>query len=414
MTRKGLLFLSPIMPDEQGNGLAMRAGVLLRALSRRFDVHLGLVPVAGGPETPSPLVRRCAATVRSLPLAEHLDPHFGLIERVVDPEARRRARLAYPKPYLSRFCTGRSAATVAQWRDAQDIAAIHVMRLYLAPLAGAPAGGFRVLDLDEDEVTTHRRIADLHRRAGAAALAERDEAEAAKYEALMAQRLARFDRVLVSSPVEAERLRQRAPDATIKIVPNAAPAAEPLARVDAGPDRPLRLLFVGNLGYAPNEDAVNSLCHDILPRLRAALTRPVVATVAGAGASASLAATATAAQIELLGPVGDLRPLYAEADMAVVPIRAGGGTRIKILEAFAYATPVVATPMGIEGIAARDGEHALIADGPDAFAGACLTLATEPARAREMAARALRLVDESYRALIIEGTLLALYDEAAR
>src|SRR5690349_19500007 len=103
------------MPDEQGNGLAMRAGLGLRALSRRFDVHLGLVPVAGGPQTPSPLVRRCAATMRSLPLAEHLDPYYRLIERTLDQETRRRARITYPKPYLSRFCTGQSASIVADW-----------------------------------------------------------------------------------------------------------------------------------------------------------------------------------------------------------------------------------------------------------------------------------------------------------
>src|SRR5205085_25978 len=114
---------------------AMRAGLALRALSRRFDVHLGLVPVAGDPLMPSPLARRCAATIRSLPLAEHLDPYYRLVERILDPEERRRALIAYPKPYLSRFCTGQSASIVAEWRKAQEISAVHVVRLYLAPLA---------------------------------------------------------------------------------------------------------------------------------------------------------------------------------------------------------------------------------------------------------------------------------------
>jgi glycosyltransferase involved in cell wall biosynthesis len=410
VTRKGLLLLSPIMPDEQGNGLAMRAGLALRALSRRFDVHLGLVPVAGGPQTPSPLVRRAAATIRSLPLAEHLDPYYRLIERILDQEARRRARIAYPKPYLSRFCTSQSASIVAEWRRAQEIAAVHVVRLYLAPLAGSPDGGFRVLDLDEDDATTHRRIADLRRAAGSTGLAETEDAEAAKYATLLAQSLGRFHRVLVSSPVEVERVRRRVPEAAITIVPNAAPPAGASAGADGRPDRPLRLVFVGNLGYAPNEDAVLYLCREILPRLRAASGRPVAASVAGAGASAALVAAAAAADVHLLGPVGDLGPLYAEADMAVVPLRAGGGTRIKILEAFASQTPVVATPLAIEGIAAEGGDHALIADGPDAFARACLALAEDPQRARDVAARALRLVDEVYRADRVEAALLALYD----
>jgi glycosyltransferase involved in cell wall biosynthesis len=96
--------------------------------------------------------------------------------------------------------------------------------------------------------------------------------------------------------------------------------------------------------------------------------------------------------------------------MAVVPLRAGGGTRIKILEAFASQTPVVATPLAIEGIAAEGCDHALIADGPDAFARACLALAEHPERARDMAARALRLVDDVYRADRVEAALLAVYD----
>jgi glycosyltransferase involved in cell wall biosynthesis len=410
VTRKGVLFLSPIMPDEQGNGLAMRAGLGLRALSRRFDVHLGLVPVAGGPQTPSPVARRCAATMRSLPLAEHLDPYYRLIERTLDQDTRRRARITYPKPYLSRFCSGQSASIVADWRKAQEISAVHVMRLYLAPLAALLNRDIRVLDLDEDDATTHRRIADLHRDAGSTGLAETEDAEAAKYATLLAQSLGRFHRVLVSSPVEAERVQRRVPEAAITIVPNAAPRASAPVRVDRRPDRPLRLVFVGNLGYAPNEDAVLYLCQEILPRLRAAWGRPVAASIAGAGASTALVVAAAAADVHLLGPVDDLGPLYAEADMAVVPLRAGGGTRIKILEAFASQTPVVATPLAIEGIAAEADEHALIADGADAFARACVVLAEHPERARDMAARALRLVDDVYRADRVEATLLTVYD----
>ncbi len=407
MARKGLFFLSPIMPDERGNGLAMRAGVALHALSRWFDVHLGVVPVAGGADTPSPLARRCAVSVRSLPLAGNLDPHFGLIERIVDPEARRRARISYPKPFLSRFCTGQSASVIAGWCRDSDMSLIYVMRLYLAPLARNLAAEFRVLDLDEDDVTTHRGIADLHRRAGNGAGAECNDAEAAKYETFLMQSLTGFHRVLVSSGAEADRIRRRAPEAAISVVPNAAPVTAQFARREVRPDRVLRLIFVGNLGYAPNEDAASFLCREILPRLRAKSSRPVRALIAGAGTSASLASIAAAADVELTGAVRDLGPLYAGSDIAVAPIRGGGGTRIKILEAFASGVPVVATPAGIEGIAARDGEHVLIADDAGAFAHACLSLANDPARAQDIAARARQLVDTFYRADVVEAVLLA-------
>jgi len=410
MTRKGLLFVSPIMPNDHGNGLAMRAGVAMRALSRRFNVHLAVVPVAGGPDAPTPLAQQCAVTIRWLPLADHLDPYFGLIQSIIDPKARQRAALVYPKPYLSRFCTGESASVVDGWRKALDIAALYVMRLYLAPLVGTLDTSFRVLDLDEDDVTTFHRIAHIHRRSGASALAEWETAEAAKYATLMSGCLKRFHRVLVSSAVDADRVQDRVCEAVISVVSNAAPCASGEMRVGGGPNEPLRIIFVGNLGYSPNADAAIHFCRDILPRMRAVLNRPVVANIAGAGAPAALVNVAAQSNVNLLGSVTDLAPLYAHSDLAVAPLRAGGGTRIKILEAFAFRTPVVATSLAIEGIPANNGEHVLIADGPDAFARACLAVAAKPERAREMAERASWLIDDLYRLDRVEARLLSLYD----
>jgi glycosyltransferase involved in cell wall biosynthesis len=408
--RKRLLLLSPIMPDDRGNGLAMRAGVTLRALSSRFDVHLCLVPVAGGLQTPSSLVRECAATCEMLPLAQSLDPAYRRVQGIADPAERRRAALSYPHPLMSRFSTGEGALAVEKWRQKFDAAVLHIMRLYLAPLAQGSEAEFRVLDLDEDDVTTFGRIAGLYRRYGNHELAEMQDAEAAKFATLSRRHLDGFHRILVSSPVEAERIRKRIPNTALTVVPNAAPPAVALPRRTESPDRPLRLFFVGNLYYLPNEDAVIFLCREILPQLRTMANRPVAASVVGAGATRELTTIAAGSGVQLLGAVDDLSPLYAEADVAVVPIRAGGGTRIKILEAFSFQTPVVATSVGIEGIEARNGEHALIADDPEAFARACMMLATDPTRARDMAARAHQLAKDVYWPNRIEAALFAAYD----
>jgi glycosyltransferase involved in cell wall biosynthesis len=418
MKRSALLFLSPIMPNDTGNGLAMRAGIAFTALARRFDVHLGLIPVAGGGEPVSPMVQRWAASVQSLPLADYLDPHYALIERVIDPEERRRARFAFPKPFLCRFCTSRSAAAVAAWCEARDIRAVHVLRLYLAPFAEkfqrmeAVHRPFLVLDLDEDEVATRHSLAALHHLRGAAELASAEEHESKKYATLMTRALPYFDRALVSSPVEAQRVLDRSPIASLAVIPNAAPRKAMPVRSPRGSNGPARLLFVGNLGYPPNEDATEFLCREILPRLRSLTTRPFEVIVAGGGASSEIAAIAKTSDVTLRGPVGDLSSLYADTDVAVVPLRAGGGTRIKVLEAFAYGVPVVATPIGMEGIAAVSGEHAMIAETPESFAEACLALVATPRRAEAISTRALRLAHEVYRAEIVEAALLALYDSA--
>jgi glycosyltransferase involved in cell wall biosynthesis len=85
-----------------------------------------------------------------------------------------------------------------------------------------------------------------------------------------------------------------------------------------------------------------------------------------------------------------------DSDAVVVPVRAGGGTRIKILEAFSFQRPVVSTSTGTEGIAARDGEHLLIGDSPEKFAEQCLRLMGDPALGACLAANARRLDEEEY------------------
>jgi hypothetical protein len=172
MRRQSLLYITPIMPCRFGNGLAMRAASMLDALARRFDVHLLVVPVAGDLGPPFDFVRNKTARIDGLDLAKNLDPLYALIARLLDPEARARAELAYPKPHLSRFCTGDSARSVLEWSSEFPVSAVHVMRLYLAPLAHPflrrprPERPFCVLDLDDDEVRTRERLSRLHAETG--------------------------------------------------------------------------------------------------------------------------------------------------------------------------------------------------------------------------------------------------------
>jgi glycosyltransferase involved in cell wall biosynthesis len=103
--------------------------------------------------------------------------------------------------------------------------------------------------------------------------------------------------------------------------------------------------------------------------------------------------------VRLAGAVPDVSPCYREADVAVIPLRAGAGTRIKLMEAAAHGVPVVSTSLGIEGTTFRHGRELLLADSVETFAGACAYLLRRPAEARRMAARArLRLAQDYHRA----------------
>jgi glycosyltransferase involved in cell wall biosynthesis len=101
-------------------------------------------------------------------------------------------------------------------------------------------------------------------------------------------------------------------------------------------------------------------------------------------------------EVRLIGAVSDVRPWMEKTHAVIAPLRAGGGTRIKILEAFSFQRPVVSTSIGIEGIDARDGEHLLIADTPKRFAEQCLRLMNDAALRERLAANAMVLTEDQY------------------
>lgn len=156
------------------------------------------------------------------------------------------------------------------------------------------------------------------------------------------------------------------------------------------------LLFVGGFEYAPNVDAFFYFCREILPRVRA--QRPTVEfMVVGRNPTQAMYEYASAhPEIRLIGTVSDTRPYYQRAALVVIPLRLGGGVKLKTLEAFAMGVPVVSTSVGAEGISARAEEHLKIADAPDEFANQILDALQNRATANEMAHRARKLVAEKY------------------
>jgi glycosyltransferase involved in cell wall biosynthesis len=417
MRRDSVLYVVPVMPQTFGNGLAMRAAMVLGALARLFDVHLFVVPVGGDLGPPSDFVRSSTVRIGGLDLARNLDPLYGLIARVLDPDARARAELDYPKPYLSRFCTGDSAKYLLEWSSQFSVDAVHVMRLYLAPLAfpflRRPHADrpLCVLDLDDDDVQTGQRLMRLHRELGNSQAAAVAAAEAQKYQAFADHYLDAFDRVIVCSEPDAVRLAERFPGARCALVPNGYRPVERIRRHRHRARRPgpLRLIFVGTFGYFPNLDAARFLCREVLPILRRLTDREIRIDLVGSGSTPAMAGSAERSEVKVHGFAENLEPLYSDADVAVVPMRAGGGTRIKILEAFTYGVPVVTTSLGAEGIDADDGVHLLFADDAEAFARACLRLKEAPELAARLAAQAAELLAARYTPARVDAALAEVY-----
>lgn len=268
---------------------------------------------------------------------------------------------------------------------------VHVFRLAALPLARPflNAAVRRRLDLDDIESRTHRRIEALARANGQPEIASWAMSESRRYEMLEIAAFRKFHTVFVCSETDRATLSVRCP-ADVRVLPNIAPAVDALP---APPSEPFRFLFIGTMDYYPNFDAYEWFCKDVLPILQSQAPRPFEVVVAG---TASDSLPKRHKSVLLTGEAPDVRPLYQRAHAAIVPIRAGGGTRIKILEAFSFNRPVISTSIGAEGIEAMPDRDILLADSPFEFAQRCLELMARPELRDRLASNGLRLVQEKY------------------
>lgn len=411
-----MLLIAPVMPDETGHGLAMRTGMFLEALATDHEVSLLVLPLAGpaDPAAIPDLVARHAVRVVVLPTEGRVDPLFGLISRLKDPAERAKALLAYPRPAMCRFATSDTVAEAAEQLAEIGFDLVHVSRLYMAPFAvpflGARRAAARpvcVLDLDDDEPRTRRRLSALRALRGQAEAAALEAGEAEKYAQLERDYLPRFDRIVVCAEADRAELAGRFGFASVDIIPNAVrvpPRSTPARAAGA-----FGFLLVGSFGYFPNEDAALFFCQEVWPRLEAGAERPVRVSIVGSRPSHAVLRFGATAGITITGKVPSVGPYYAGAHVAINPIRAGGGTRIKAIEAFAHGVPLVSTSMGVEGLDAEHGRHVLIADTPGDFAAACLRLMREPDLAAKLAERAHALYCERYALPRVAGRIRERY-----
>ena len=370
----------PLAPAPDGNGLAMRSGMWLDALSSHAPVHVVVVPVSG----PAAPLEWAAARAASIAVVQ---PEWELsadtvVAQLADPVVRERLTRTTPLPELARPvpATLAAAAEAALSLEGAGPAAVVTLRSYLAPVGITLARRLHaanvVVDLDDDDE-------QLLRDRG-------DAAEADAYGRLARVWLPDADVVVAASPVEAAALAARYGLAAIETVPNAIrlPGA-----VTAAPGR-ARVLFVGNLTYAPNVDAARLLADEVLPALRERVPDATLDVVGGH--DERLADLSGRAGVRLTGHVPDLAPYYAGADVVVAPLREGAGTRIKLLEAFAYERPVVATPAAVAGLAVRDGVSVLLGHDAAELAQRAASVLIEPALARSVVTEASRIVREHY------------------
>jgi polysaccharide biosynthesis protein PslH len=221
--------------------------------------------------------------------------------------------------------------------------------------------------------------------------------------------LSTIDTCLVCSDEDRRYVLDRQWTTRVQVIPNAIDvksSAEPLL---AGEGR--TLLFCGTLSYEPNADAVVWFARDVLPHIKR-IHRDVRVLVVGHAPSADVRALSADPNIEIHPDVSDVSAFYARASAIIVPIRVGGGTRMKILEAGSHRKPVVSTTIGAEGLGLVPGRHFLLADDPADFAAQCGKLLGNTSLAAGLANELHRIVESKFDTSVVFGEIQRVFEVA--
>ena len=339
MMPRRALFLTPEEPKIGAGGGGLRSASLLAYLEKKYDVQT--VTFSLRPHSKSSAARVWRNTIR---LARGSPPLFD--------------RFSGYENQLAAAVSGRYAVGVVE----------HFWCASYALLLGTCCDRL-VLDLHNIEselARTHARAARWPASWASARFAE-------SYQRLERIWLPQYDLVLTAS----EEDRRRINHPQVRVFPNAVPEIPRPSVPEAN-----AIVFSGNLEYHPNVEAVRWFRTRIWPRVRERMPG-IEWRLLGANPSGVAAFTGGDRRIRVVGPVDDAVAHLAEAKVCIVPLLSGSGTRFKILEAWAAGRAVVSTTLGAEGLGARDGEHLILADDPDAFAEAVVRLLSDsPLRAR--------------------------------
>lgn len=397
-----ILYLSTWFPQPPDNGAKLRAYYLLRALCRHHRVTLVAFAFATAqPDATDELTAACAALV-----PVWVDPFaanaIGTLRSFVapQPDALRTQPIPAMQAAVRRAAAGRRFDVV--------IAAGEMMLPYALEVAD-------VAPVILEEINSMTRwLRERYETAGGAVHRLRCWISWYKRRAFERRAYRQVKLVTMVSPEDhaatVATLGAGAGATPVALVPNGVDCAH--NRPGLWPRRTHALVFNGSLTYSVNFAAMHWFLAEIYPRIRQA--QPAVTlTITGALTGVALSALALEDSVRLTGHVADVRRPVAEAAVCVAPLQHGGGTRLKILEALALGTPVVATPKAAEGLALTDGTDVLLAADPPAFAAAVLRLLDDAALAQRLSAAGRALVTAHYDWAPIGDAFTALVEQTA-
>lgn len=381
-----LLWLKTELLHPIDKGGRIRTYNMLRALKRRHRVtYLSLDNGASGTDAAALASEYCHDLIR-VPFREARrgSPRFwlGLVGNVFSPLPYAIAKYRSPE--------FRRAIEDAVRDRSVDV----VVCDFLAPSQNVPDGLSCPIVLFQHnvEAAIWKRHTDVRANALGKAYFREQWRRMVRFER---QECRRFDQVVAVSRTDAEAMEREYGLAQVADVPTGVDV-EYFRPAGRAPLEPRNLVFTGSMDWMPNEDGINWFVDEVLPRIHARLPDVTLTVVGRNPPPAILALASRDTRLRVTGSVPDVRPYMESAPVFIVPLRVGGGTRLKIFEALAMERALVSTTIGAEGLPLEHGRHALIADGAEAFAGQVVDLLRDPEGAARMAQSGAAYVRERF------------------
>ena len=392
-----------LLPLDKGGRL--RTWHLMRHLARRHEItYLAFVD----PETPAEHIAGMREVAARVETVVRRDPRKGSFSFYLDAAAHLLDPLPYAvgkyrsREYRQRLEALLGADRPEARRDEQPFDL--VVCDFLVPAVNLPTRlpCASVLFTHNVEAEIWRRHAENKRGVLGRALYSTQYRRMLRFERNV---LARFDGVLAVSDADQRTFARLYPGAVHRPI-HVVPTGVDVRFFDAAQSDPAsrKIVFTGSMDWLPNEDAMLYFCRDILPIIRAE-EPDIELAIVGRAPTPEVRRLAAASGVRVTGTVDDVRPFVKEAAVYVVPLRIGGGTRLKIFEAMAMGKAIVSTSVGAEGLPVANGDHLLLADEPRAFARSVVRLLRDVPRRRQLEAAARALVVARYDWAAVSGEL---------
>lgn len=393
-----VLFLTQVFPYPPDSGPKVKTYNVLKYLAQRHEVTLVSFS-RGDQSTDVEHLRRYCRAIHTVPITR--EPWRDLVDLLRSLLAGEPFLMIRDDRAAMRHLVDRLAA-----QEHFDIA--HADQLNMGQYAGRVPGAFKILDAHNALWLLYKRLWETMSPGPPRWLLGRDWRMLKTYEGRLVRE---FDAVLAVSHEDKAALQEAAGESVdITVIPIAVDADE-VAVVEREPD-PRHILHIGTMYWPPNIDGVLWFARRVFPLIRQQHPDVQFDVVGARPPREIVTLSGDERGINVTGYVPDPAPYLRRAALMVVPLRAGGGMRVKILNALAQGIPIVSTTLGCEGIAAIPGKDILVGDAPEEFAAAVLNLLNDSDLANQIAVRGRQLVVERYDYRLACGPLDNVYARA--